>query len=193
MVFSYTINSHPEAHVMDSRIVLDALRKHTATLRVLSLGNSMDPLVRSLKDVETLKGFVKLESLFVGLTMLGGEDRFVSNDADTPVWNNEEAGRRLIQEDGFLAEILPASVRRLHLTDAAGMPGVLENLWGVNTALEGGELEELREVAAYMNGDMATEFGHAQASLAALGVTWIQREGFRLLLWPVKSPMSEWV
>ncbi|KAK0746048.1 hypothetical protein B0T18DRAFT_488693 [Schizothecium vesticola] len=103
MLFFHTITSHPEADVKDSRVVLDAIRKHTATLRVLSLDNSRDPLVRSVEDVETLKGFAKLESLFVGLTMLGGEDRFVS------LWDDEETGRRAMQGDGFLAGMLPAS------------------------------------------------------------------------------------
>ena len=193
MVFFHTIASHPEVDVRDSRVVLDAIRKHTATLRVLSLDNGRDPLVRSVEDAETLKGFAKLESLFVGLTMLGGEERFMLNDEHMFLWDDEETGRRAMQGDGFLAGMLPASVRRLHLTDSVGTPGVLENLWGVNTALARGELEELGEVAVYMNRDVAVECGDARASLAALGVTWIQRDGFRLLLRPANSPISEWV
>jgi len=147
--------------------------KHASTLRVLSLDTRETPNRSSRREV-SLKSLVKLESLFTSLAILRGVDWLQHYTLGRP--------------DEFLASALPASVRRLHLTDCYGNHALVENLWGIHAALERGELKRLTEVAV----DWSVQLGSQQVGISSLGAVWAEKEGLSLLLSPANSPRNEW-
>lgn len=114
----------------DMGVIIDLLKKHTGTLRTLGLMEEPYPGNRPRRDITELRELVNVETLFLTLRCL----------------RRERAATE--REDPTLADALPASVQRLHLTDCIGNSLVC-NLQALDHALERGQFEHLREIVLY--------------------------------------------
>jgi hypothetical protein len=194
--------------------IVTELGKHQSTLRSLCLamkvrghGHRPNP---GLKGVD-LRGFKNLENLCVRLIDLRCRDPERVGEILYEIAQNlkslEPSDPRC--QDGYLASILPSSIKRLYLIDGLnpknGVAVVSANLWGLDTALKMGDFPNLEEVAipdaiwarTMSNPTMVSRGARpcpaAAGRLRMLGRMWAERGGPKLIdTPPVEIILDNW-
>ncbi|KAK0610857.1 hypothetical protein B0T14DRAFT_314705 [Immersiella caudata] len=188
-----------------------ALEKHKKTLRSLCLYMEVRPHCHrtglDTKDVD-FHEFESLENLCVRLHDLrcsesDAADELCFDTLDNLKATNDPSDPRC--QDGYLASILPNSIRKIYLVDELhpreGVAIVSANLWGLDTALE--SFPNLEEVSipgiiwAQTMSNRSLVAKGAKPDLAAaerlrkLGRTWAQRGGPKLIDTPPVGDLLE--
>ncbi|KAK4450398.1 hypothetical protein QBC34DRAFT_75513 [Podospora aff. communis PSN243] len=188
--------------------IVAALGKHKSTLRSLGLlirvrshGHMGDP---AAADVD-FRDFEKLENLCVRLMDLRCSAPERVGEMHYEIAQNlkslEPSDPRC--QDGYLASILPRSIKRLYFFDALhpknSVAILSANLWGLDTALKRGDFPNLEEIGIIsvtwertLSSPALVARGEKPCPAAAgrlrkLGRTWAERGGAKLINTPAEA------
>ncbi|KAK0620643.1 hypothetical protein B0T14DRAFT_604199 [Immersiella caudata] len=146
----------------DPTVIFDALQKHKATLRELTLYDcSINnwPMQPS-DDLSPITDFSNLRTVAIGLPMLKGFRTGSVPGTSLPKW-------------------LPRSVRKFGVVQRRLASLDVVNLWQLHAAVRRGEFSELKELEVSILGTADKFIDVGPAEMVALGVAWREIEGFR--------------